>query len=620
MKIPQSFIEDLKSRFRLSEVIGARIPVRRAGREYMALCPFHKEKSPSFTINDEKGFYHCFGCGVHGDVIGFIKEYESVGYVEAIQQLAGQVGMAMPQLTKEHQAVEDRLHGLQRVMEAVCGWFEAQLVQTSDAEIARKYLRERGIRPETIAQFRLGFAPADRDALMHAMRQQGITPAQLIEVGALIDVEGRSPYSRFRRRLMFPIRDRKSRVVGFGGRVLPGEPQADAPKYLNSPETPLFHKGKQLYNDDRARAAGLKHGALVICEGYMDVIALAQAGITHAVAPLGTAITPEQLQLAWQMAPEPVLCLDGDAAGQRAMTRALNLALPMLVPGKTIRVARMPSGEDPDSLIKHQGVQAFHDCMAQAASLFDVIFSAAMARPATTPEARAAQEAGLQTQINTIADKSVQHYYRQALREKLRASQAFVPGKFNKKPADVVMHIAVPRPKVPADLEQMLSVPITRVLALVAACPELLEDGSYEDAWMHAPLSIAWHVEAHRAMSNALLGGPMLKAEDMQAVLRDVLDARALGELAKAAVEIGVVGHGDDIGVKLVADRLWPELFGDIHRMQLRAECTQAEAALSADMTEENFQRLAMLRQQLEAAERERTSFYRDDPLPRAQV
>jgi DNA primase len=420
MKFPQSFIEEIRTRVRVSEVVGKAVSLRRAGREFHALCPFHKEKSPSFTVNDEKGFFHCFGCGAHGDVIGFTMDYEHLGYREAVERLAGISGLSVPKLTHAEVEKEKKAQSLQDVMETVTGWMQEQLEQTPEAEVARRYLRERGLKEETIARFRIGYAPADRDALARAMQAKGISVAQLVEAGMLISVEDRSPYSRFRRRLMFPIRDRKSKVIAFGGRVLPGEPNADAPKYLNSPETPLFSKGRQLFNLDIARRAAFDAKQLIICEGYMDVIALAQAGVVHAVAPLGTAITPEQLQLCWQLVDEPTLCLDGDSAGQRAMARAMDLALPLLVPGKTLRVAVMPKGDDPDSLIRAAGREAFDAVVARAQPLATILWQQSMGGPAGTPEARAAQEQQLMLKVNQIKHPTVQHYYKQHVRDRLR--------------------------------------------------------------------------------------------------------------------------------------------------------------------------------------------------------
>jgi len=612
MKLPQSFIEELKSRLRISEVIGQVLPMRRAGREFHALCPFHKEKTPSFTINDEKGFYHCFGCGAHGDVIGFVKNYEHLGYMEAVEKLATQAGLAMPQLSRAEQEREDQTTILQRVLEVATSWFEAQLELGREAEIARKYIAERGLNPDIVARFRLGYAPTDRDMMKQALATKGITEPQMIEVGLLIKVEDRAPYSRFRRRLIFPIRDRKSRVVGFGGRVLPGEPQADAPKYLNSPETPVFHKGRQLYNYDLARRAAYDGGQLIIAEGYMDVLALAQAGYTHAVAPLGTAVTEEQLQLCWQMVPSPILCLDGDSAGARAMQRAMNLALPLLVPGKTVQFATLPKGEDPDSLLKHVGKSAMDALLAAATPLADKLWAEHMQRSdATTPEAKAAQEAALMKAVEHIKHPSVQHYYRRAMREKLRGE--FVPFKKGElRPA--AQRVPIPAmPPLSRDTAQQLMPPLSKLLALVMTHPALLAEASAEEAWLCLPVSPGWQQHAHQRMSEFLMLYPDADHSAVMQHMREELPPEAMNKLLAALHEMGIDPAMDETMRALHAEKLWPEILNDMHRVTLQAEFVVAEAELARDMSEENFKRMVTLKSQLEALERERSRFYRED-------
>lgn len=624
MKYPQSFIEEIRNRVRVSELIGSYIPIRRAGREYHALCPFHKEKSPSFTINDEKAFYHCFGCGAHGDAISFVKEYEHLGYREAIEKLAARAGLQVPQPTRAEVERVSREQSLQQVMELVAGWLEHQLEQSAEGELARRYLIERGLKPDTIAKFRIGYAPADRDALLKAIKQHGISERQLVEVGMLIQVEGKAPYSRFRRRLMFPIRDRKSRVIAFGGRVLPGEPNADAPKYLNSPETPLFHKGRQLYNLDLARRPAFDTRQLLIAEGYMDVVALAQAGIVAAVAPLGTAITAEQLQICWQLVDEPTLCLDGDNAGQRAMVRAMDLALPLLVPGKTLRFAILPKGEDPDSLIRSMGRAAFDEVIARAAPLSDVLWNQHFAVQGATPEARAAQETSLQTKIGQIKHPTVQHYYKQFLREKLREQNApkFTPrphndGKRTWRGRDAPSGpVVVPPPVQPVDAS-MLS-PASKMMALAIAYPALLNDGAAEEIWLHAPMQAPWQQTLHQLITELHISTPELSSEQLWQTLQEEAAAEAKTAMLRALDELGVDLAMDDTIRITRAQVLWGEVVNDLDRARLRAECAQAEALMASEMSQENFERFMALKQQLEGLERERARFYQNDPLPSA--
>lgn len=625
MKFSQSFIDDVKARYRISEVIGKAVPIKRAGREFHALCPFHKEKTPSFTINDEKGFYHCFGCGAHGDVIGFTMDYERLSYPEAVEKLAVQAGMQLPTYSKAEIEREEQATSLQQVVEVACAWFEEQFDKSVEGELARKYARERGLSQETLARFRIGYAPADRDALEKAMLAKNITRAQLIEAGLLINVEDRQPYSRFRRRLMFPIRDRKSKVVAFGGRVLPGEPHAEAPKYLNSPETPLFHKGRMLYNLDSARRAAIASGELTVCEGYMDVIVLAQAGIEAAVAPLGTAVTPEQLQLCWQLVGEPTMCLDGDSAGARAMTRVSDMALPLLVPGKTLRFAQLPAGEDPDSLIRIQGVEAMREVLTRAQPLADILWNQVMDVEARTPEAKAAQEALLMQRIGQIKHPTVQHYYRNWMRDKLREQQQpkqqqrFVPnqkGNF-KQPQQTHSVSAPPAPFMPRDMEGTLIAPVAKLIALVITYPSVLQDANAEEAWLSVPLPTAPLTKLHQRITEAHIEYPALSVEG----LREILDEECAEEqkhVQNALSDLGIARAPDETLRVMMAQRLWPEVMDDIDKIRLRAEFKEVEAEMATAMTDEVFSRYLALKQQLESLERERTRFYREDPVQAA--
>jgi len=335
------------------------------------LCPYHKEKTPYFTVNDVKGFYHCFGCGAHGDAIRWLTEHEGMRYPEAVEQLANEIGLSLPQLTEQEKRVIRRAASLQEVTEAACSWFEQQL-QSSQGRMARDYLQDRGLSADTIRAFRIGFVPEGRDGLKKHLLTQNITEAQLIETGLVIKPDQGNTYDRFRARVMFPILDRRGNVIAFGGRILPQLAQAggrEAPKYLNSPETALFHKGQVLYNYERARQPAHKAAQVLVAEGYMDVIALAQAGIANAVAPLGTAVTADHIRLLWNLADEPVLCLDGDMAGNRAMERAAALCLPLLKPGKSLRLFMLPQDENPDTLPKRHGKMWFHALTDQTSPL-----------------------------------------------------------------------------------------------------------------------------------------------------------------------------------------------------------------------------------------------------------
>ena len=375
MAFPPQFLDELRTRLPVSEVVGKKVRLTRKGREFTGLCPFHNEKTPSFTVNDDKAFYHCFGCGQHGDVITFAMETDGLSFPEAIERLAGQAGLEVPQSSPQERERAKVRSTLYDVVEQVCAWYEEQLSQPGGRD-AYDYLRGRGFTDETIGTFRLGFAPDGRGRLLQAMEARGVRQDQLVEAGLIKMPEGGgNPRDYFFNRVIFPINDSRGRVIAFGGRIL-GDGQ---PKYLNSPETPLFHKGRSLYNFTMAREASRDAGTVIVAEGYTDVIALAQAGLPNSVAPLGTALTEDQMRLIWRIADEPVLCFDGDTAGERAALRAAERALPLLQPGKTLRFMALPSGDDPDTLIKARGAEGFRTLLAGAHQLVDVLWQSEVA-------------------------------------------------------------------------------------------------------------------------------------------------------------------------------------------------------------------------------------------------
>jgi DNA primase len=434
MAFPTAFLEELRARVGLVPIVGKRVRLIRRGREHLGLCPFHKEKTPSFTVNEDKGFYHCFGCGKHGSIFDFVMETEGLSFPEAVERLAREAGMELPERDPETRARDESRGALIPALAAACAFFERTL-RMPEGRIALEYLRGRGLTDETIAQFRLGYAPDRRDALKAALIRDGFAEERLVEAGLLIKPEdsskglgaaaapsgadkpaSRGTYDRFRGRVMFPIADRRGQVIAFGGRVLgDGEP-----KYLNSPETPLFHKGFTLYGLTHAAGAARTAGEIVVVEGYMDVIGLHQAGIRNAVAPLGTALTEDQIRLLWRIAPEPVLCFDGDVAGQRAALRAVVRALPLLTPGYSLRFAFIPAGEDPDSMVRRQGADAVRKVLSKPFALSETLwlFETAAGLPAT-PEARAALEDRLRRHAQQIEDSTVRSHFLQAFRDRL---------------------------------------------------------------------------------------------------------------------------------------------------------------------------------------------------------
>ena len=416
MAITPQFLDELRSRVPVSDVVGKRVMLAKKGREFSGLCPFHSERTPSFTVNDDKAFYHCFGCGAHGDVIRFVTETEGLTFPEAVAKLAGMAGLSVPQATPEERQRAERAKSLQDACEAALRFFRRRLNEPAGAD-ALAYLRRRGLKPETIESFRLGWAPDGRAALKQALTGEGFPEPMLVEAGLLVKPEdGGDSYDRFRGRVIFPIADRRGRVIAFGGRAL-GDIQ---PKYLNSPETPLFNKGRLLYALDKARQAVRDGAEVIVTEGYTDVIALHQAGFGGAVAPLGTALTESQIEELWRLAPEPVLCFDGDEAGRRAAGRALDRLLPRLVPGKTARFVFLPEGEDPDSFVSLSGPEAFGRLVERATSVSEALWRrVAGTQTVASPEFAQNVRKNIEEVVAQMAERRTQTDYRRFLEDKL---------------------------------------------------------------------------------------------------------------------------------------------------------------------------------------------------------
>ena len=433
MSIPPRFLDDIRARLSLSDVIGKRIKITRAGREFKACCPFHQEKSPSFTINDAKQFYHCFGCGAHGDVIGFTMQYENVSFIDAVENLAAQAGLQMPEQTPQDIQKAKEQKDLYALMEDATTFFQEQLWNNKSNAAILAYVRERGLSDQTMNDFRVGYAPADRFALGKYLTAKGYTLAQMVDAGVVKkSAKGGEPYAFFRERVMFPVSDLRGRVVAYGGRILPDHMLAPSsgdftpPKYINSGDTPIFHKGSLLYAAALARSAAGEsaENPIIVVEGYMDVIACHQGGFKGAVAPMGTALTEPQIMALWKMVSaevkEPVLCFDGDNAGRRAARRAAERILPLLGPNKSVRIAFLPDGQDPDTLIKDSGAGAFKSILKNAMPLIDFIWSYHVGgREADTPEKRAGVIEAVKNDVFTIADRTVQSHYNSIIQDKV---------------------------------------------------------------------------------------------------------------------------------------------------------------------------------------------------------
>lgn len=620
MAFPPEFVEELRNRITLSEVIGRKVALKRKGREYAGLCPFHNEKTPSFWVNDQKAFFHCFGCGAHGDAIGFTMRIEGLTFPDAVEKLAHDVGLAVPVATPRERERAQAAATLHTVASLAARWFETQL-RMPGGRTGLDYLRGRGLSDETIERFQLGFAPDNREALQAALKRDAITEQQLVDCGLVIrpDEGGRAPYDRFRGRVMFPIHDRRGRVIAFGGRVI----GAGEPKYLNSPETPLFHKGDNLYCLHLAREAAAKDRPVIVAEGYMDVIALHVAGFDGAVAPLGTALTEGQLALLWRMADEPYLCFDGDNAGKRAAQRAAERALPLLVPGKSLRFVSLPPGEDPDSLIRSGGRAAFEAALNGARPLVDIVWEIeTTGQPDDTPERRAAIRAALRQRAATVVDPAVREQYRNELDQRFEAAWPRfrsagrtggpgVPGLRRPRPQD--------RPwRREPSLEELAWF---RKGAALATANHDLDPGRREGLLLGALLL---HPAWLEGLAEDLAALPLTgnERERLRQVLLDAaaeVDHPEPGDDIAALEAAAIARHLNSSGLTAVADTLRQEAIrgfapaepenaarerwrreAESHRLAFAeaSELRAAEASFASDPSEANWERLQALRHQ----------------------
>lgn len=422
MRFDDRFLEEIKARLRLSDVIGRTVKLKRQGREYVGLSPFSKERTPSFFVNDDKGFFHDFSSGKHGDLISFLQETERLSFTEAVERLAAEAGVPLPEPDPQAAQQEQKRQSLADWLEHAARWFESELMRPVGRD-ARDYLTRRGFPDREWSRFRIGFAPNSRTGLKDYLIAKGAKPGELVEAGLLIEPEeGGAPYDRFRDRIIFPIADQRGRIVSFGGRAM--DPNARA-KYLNGPETSLFHKGGLLYGLPEARkllhADSAGTGDLVVVEGYMDAIACQRAGIA-AVAPLGTALTEDQMEVLWRLHPEPTLCFDGDGAGRRAAARSMDRALPLLKPGKSFKFALVTGGKDPDDVLREQGPAVLKAQLAVTTPFVEALFVRERdLEPLDTPERKAGLKARLRAAAGAIADKDLAQAYRDDLLGRLDA-------------------------------------------------------------------------------------------------------------------------------------------------------------------------------------------------------
>ena len=435
MSFPAEFLEEIRTRLRVSEIVGKRMRLIRKGREFLGVCPFHNDTKPSLSVVDEKNFYHCFACGAHGDVITFTMEIEGLSFPEAVEKLAGLANLEVPRGSPEAREREAVRKTLNDAMEAAAKFYE-EVLWSSQGRAGLDYLLGRGLSEQTIRHFRLGYATDNHTVLRQAMLVKGIDISMLLKAGLVRKPEDRDEtYDYFRGRVLFPITDRRGRVIAFGGRIL-GDGQ---PKYLNSPDTPLFQKGRVLFGLAQARESASKAGEVIVAEGYMDVIALAQGGFPNVVAPLGTALTEDQITELWRLSREPLVCFDGDAAGQKAAARAADRALPILKPGHSLRFVTLPPGEDPDDLLKRGGPKAMRDFLQSATGLADFIWDQELHQhPLDTPERQADFMRRVRGRVRDVADKTVQDAYGDSIERRIREMRdtgrgsKYTPGRLGK--------------------------------------------------------------------------------------------------------------------------------------------------------------------------------------------
>jgi DNA primase len=614
MAISPRFLDELRSRITLSDIIGKRVRLHRAGREFKACCPFHNEKTPSFYVNDVKAFYHCFGCGAHGDAIGFLMQHDNLSFIDAVESLASLAGMQVPAQTPQERQKAAEEKSLYSLMDDAARYMESVL-RTREGVDALSYLHERGVNDAALSAFRIGFAPQDDQALASHLRAKGYTDAQMREVDLLRSSSragGRS-YAFFRDRIIFPVCDRRGRVVAFGGRILPAHLRPPSrsdftpPKYMNSADTPIFHKGNLLYGEPHARQAAGEGQTLVVVEGYLDVMACVDAGFRGALAPLGTALTEEQIQIMWSIVPAggpaPVLCFDGDEAGRRAASRAAERILPMLGPDRTVRVVFLPDGEDPDTLIRSRGAQAFQAVLDGAMSLSDFIWAAHVdGRRFDTPESRAGLAQALEQEAMKIADRNLQSYYRESFRQKIsetfwqrqsrggrsqaRAGRGKTKGRG--------MELTAPgglRVRSPAHAGLRIAHAI--LLAAAVNHPEILE--SAEDELMALEIDDPALCRLREAMLGGLQGDLHgLAGESLRRALAAQGFEEILDKLCSESIYIHA-GFARPGAEKETVLEKWRETYGLIHLFAVPEEIRKAGGLLATDVSEDNFNRIRAL-------------------------
>ncbi len=610
------FLDEIRARIPVSSVVGKRVKLIRRGREYIGLSPFSNEKSPSFTVSDEKGFYHCFSTQEHGDIFTFLMKTQNLSFPEAVERLAEEAGVEMPRQTREEVQEAARVTLLQQAADAGCGVFEEAL-RGPEGRRALAYLREsRGLTEETIKRFRLGYAPQG-NAVKSKLTARGVKEDLLLETRLVSPgKDGRESFDFFRDRVMFPIMDARGRPVAFGGRVM-GEGE---PKYLNSPDTPLFHKGQMLYGLSLAREKASADREIIVAEGYMDVIALAQAGFTNAVAPLGTALTETQIALLWRFAPEPILCFDGDKAGRAAALRAADRALPVLKPGFSLRFAIMAGGKDPDEICRRQGPEAMAEVLAGALPLSEVVWNQLLAEhPTDTPERRAGFEAHAMAKAGQIEDETVRSQYRQMFKNKLyelfRPERPAAPGRTgqgkafrgskagSKFPRGASFPQVFPRPAAVSEDARSQTARALRERILLATAlnhPEIIE--RVEERLGALMFSDARLDSLRQSALLHLAQTQELDFATLRAQLASQGFAQELANLLDSDIYVHA-GFAKPLVAAAQALAGWDHTYALIQRADLEADLKRAEQDLAENPSEQTFAALKALREQTGPAE-----------------
>lgn len=606
MSFPAEFLEEIRTRLRVSEVLGKRLKLVKRGREFLGLCPFHNDSKPSLSIVDEKNFYHCFACGAHGDIIKFTMEIEGLSFVETVEKLSGMAGLEMPRQSPIERTKEIRRKTLREVLEEATRFFEQSLWDAGGRH-GLEYLKTRGLSESIIRAFRLGFAPADGKVFRQEMKQLNISEDLLKEVGLIKKSEASSsPYDYFRNRLMFPIGDRRGQVIGFGGRTFGNS----EPKYLNSPETSLFEKGRILYGSAQAREVAHKKKEILVVEGYMDVIALAEAGISNVVAPLGTALTEDQIRELWRLAKEPCVCFDGDEAGLRAAFRASERCLPILEPGYSLRFVSLSGGEDPDDIVRRGGANALRQVLDKPVSLSDFIWDQEIrAQPVDTPERQADLFNRIRNRVRDIKNRSVQEAYWDQMENKIkqfRFSFRQLNGRNNMARAQgggqgTGIARGLPMGSRAAK-SNLLSTMAHRqkqsILAAFLTHPILMED--FGEALGYLELGDPFLDKLRLDILDILFVGESIESE----VLKDRLLDRGYEKNFGGVLEIGALAHigfaGPEVSIQQAKNGV-RELLSRIGKHQLEEQLATAKSAIINEFNEVNWNRLSSLRAALVA-------------------